>query len=305
MASIAGQTGFETQILLTTNATREAVTNQIYAAAKVLTNGDIFLITFSGHGGLMPNTNEVSGYDQTWCLFDGQLTDNELYKAWNQFAAGVRILLFSDSCHSGTIYKMLFNGPRSSVDEARLGALTANFVRMTRSPSPMMAFDVSKFLHAGSNILSTARPSSLPDTTPTVVSNLVFRPQPAAILYTHRVKSLSPIGLVETYEKHKDFYDAITSSSSVSTGQLAVSVLSFSACRDNELAFDGPTNSVFTAAVKKVWGTGFNQDYSRFYVEICCAALAENYGQAAQMRIIDKPDDRYEAQRPFTIEAPN
>ena len=41
--------------------------------------------------------------DETWCLYDGQLIDDELYFELSRFAAGVRILVLSDSCHSGTV----------------------------------------------------------------------------------------------------------------------------------------------------------------------------------------------------------
>ena len=41
--------------------------------------------------------------DETWCLFDSQLIDDELYFELAKFASGVRILVLSDSCHSGTV----------------------------------------------------------------------------------------------------------------------------------------------------------------------------------------------------------
>ena len=46
---------------------------------------------------------EADKQDETWCLYDGQLIDDELYFELSRFAAGVRILVFSDSCHSGTV----------------------------------------------------------------------------------------------------------------------------------------------------------------------------------------------------------
>ena len=78
-------------------------------AAKKLKGGDIFFLTYSGHGGQAPDLNgdERDGKDETWCLYDGELIDDELYSSWGAFAAGVRILLLSDSCHSGTVSKAL------------------------------------------------------------------------------------------------------------------------------------------------------------------------------------------------------
>jgi len=54
--------------------------------------------------------------DETWVLYDRQLVDDELYKIWSKFKPGVRILVLSDSCHSGTVPRdipaFLGNGPR-------------------------------------------------------------------------------------------------------------------------------------------------------------------------------------------------
>jgi hypothetical protein len=54
MQLIATAKGYESQILLTDNATRDAVIAGIGNAANRLTSGDIFLLTYSGHGGQIP-----------------------------------------------------------------------------------------------------------------------------------------------------------------------------------------------------------------------------------------------------------
>lgn len=105
MAAIAKAQGFTVSKLLTREATRQAVLSHISDAAQKLQSGDILLLSYSGHGGQLPDLNgdEPDGLDETWCLFDGELVDDELYQSFSQFAAGVRILVFSDSCHSGTV----------------------------------------------------------------------------------------------------------------------------------------------------------------------------------------------------------
>lgn len=105
-ALAAGQ-GFETMLLKTSEATRDAVKGAIRSAAKALQEGDIFLLTYSGHGGQVPDENgdERDLEDETWCLFDAELIDDELRALWPEFRPGVRILMLSDSCHSGSVAK--------------------------------------------------------------------------------------------------------------------------------------------------------------------------------------------------------
>ncbi len=109
MADLAAARGFSATKLLTKKATRDAALKAIASAAKTLRSGDIFLLTYSGHGGQVPDLNgdEPDGKDETWCLYDGELIDDELYGSWGAFAAGVRIVLLSDSCHSGSVSKEL------------------------------------------------------------------------------------------------------------------------------------------------------------------------------------------------------
>jgi hypothetical protein len=75
------------------------------AAAGALKSGDFFFLSYSGHGGQVPDVTgeEIDKKDDTWCLYDGQLIDDELYAELARFAAGVRVLVLSDSCHSGTV----------------------------------------------------------------------------------------------------------------------------------------------------------------------------------------------------------
>lgn len=110
MAAIAQSQGFTVTSLLTKAATRAKVVDAIKKAAKALKTGDIFMLSYSGHGGTLPdlNNDEPDGQDETWCLFDGELVDDELYKLYRTFTKGVRILVFSDSCHSGTVTRDAF-----------------------------------------------------------------------------------------------------------------------------------------------------------------------------------------------------
>ena len=105
MAAIAKSRGMTPTVLRTKKATRARFLAAVRGAAKTLKKGDFFFLTFSGHGGQVRDANgdEPDRKDETWCLYDGQLVDDELYVELGRFAAGVRILVLSDSCHSGTV----------------------------------------------------------------------------------------------------------------------------------------------------------------------------------------------------------
>ena len=99
MAGIARLKSMKPAVLLTKKATRAAALSGLRGAAKSLQSGDLFFLTYSGHGGQVPDVTgeEADKKDETWCLYDGQLIDDELYFEFSRFAAGVRILVLSDS----------------------------------------------------------------------------------------------------------------------------------------------------------------------------------------------------------------
>ncbi|MEN6320934.1 MAG: caspase family protein [Syntrophaceae bacterium] len=122
MADIAASKGFAVKTLLTKKATRSHVMSEIKKAAAALKAGDIFMVSYSGHGGQLPDLNddETDAQDETWCLYDGEMVDDELFKLYGKFVQGVRILVFSDSCHSGTVTRAAYYrgtmGSRTSAD---------------------------------------------------------------------------------------------------------------------------------------------------------------------------------------------
>jgi hypothetical protein len=123
MQAIAKSKGYATTLLKTAAATREAVKGGIEAAAKKLAKGDIFLLTYSGHGGQVPDKDGDEPddlKDETWCLYNGQLIDDELFRLWQAFPAGARILVLSDSCHSGSAVKAAFANLSSETTRAVL-----------------------------------------------------------------------------------------------------------------------------------------------------------------------------------------
>ena len=137
MLAIADSEGYISKSLLSGNATRKNVISAISKAAGDLEEGEIFLLTYSGHGSQVPDQNgsEPDFLDETWCLYDGQFIDDELYHLWSHFAAGVRIVVLSDSCHSGSVIKALklidgkcevTDTPRNTPDSVALNTYLLN-----------------------------------------------------------------------------------------------------------------------------------------------------------------------------------
>ncbi len=108
MHKIARKQKFEySSILSTPMATRKKVLSEIRSIAKKAELGDLVFISYSGHGSRMPALNGTpDDTNETWCCYDGMVIDKELLFLWSQFKAGVRILVVSDSCHSGDIVRV-------------------------------------------------------------------------------------------------------------------------------------------------------------------------------------------------------
>src|SRR5688572_3746067 len=113
MAEIAKSKDFQVTKILTQEATVENVVKNISDAANKLESGDLFLLTYSGHGGQLEDKNkdEPDFIDETWCLYDRQFVDDELNQCLSKFKEGVRIFSLSDSCHSGTVVKAAYLQP--------------------------------------------------------------------------------------------------------------------------------------------------------------------------------------------------
>lgn len=113
MAAIAKAKGFKAKTLLTRDATRANVLAALRAAAKATPPGGFFMLTYSGHGGQVDDVSgdEMGPLDDTWCLFDAQLVDDELFHELSLFPKGARILVVSDSSPSGSIKRPFVPDP--------------------------------------------------------------------------------------------------------------------------------------------------------------------------------------------------
>ena len=152
MTEIARQQGFETRQLKSREATREAVKSEIMDVASQLTAGDFFLMSYSGHGGQIPDktSDEVDKkkMDDTWCLYNGHLLDDELNQFLAEFRPGVRVLVLSDSCHSSTMLRDgMATAPRDVVVEEEQSfsrALPKHIARSTFKNNKPFYLDIQK-----------------------------------------------------------------------------------------------------------------------------------------------------------------
>jgi hypothetical protein len=156
MYAIAMQQGFQPVKLLAEAATRDAVIDAIGVACETLVAGDILLVTYGGHGGTVRDVSgdESDGIDETWCLYDGHLLDDELYALWACFVAGVRILIVSDSCHSGTVTRAGVGRPRAMPREVALETWKqhrAFYLNLAANAVPVKPVQASVRLLAASN----------------------------------------------------------------------------------------------------------------------------------------------------------
>lgn len=131
MQAFATRFGYEPGVSLhNEQATAAAVLHNLEKYAQELEPGDILLLSYSGHGGQIDDPNyytaEDNGPDETWCLYDRQLLDDELFEAFLRFKEGVRILVVSDSCHSGTVTREIGTDLVEETIAAALKSLAGN-----------------------------------------------------------------------------------------------------------------------------------------------------------------------------------
>lgn len=128
--------GYEILTLKTAEATKLNILSYLNDSARTLEAGDTLLFYYAGHGGQQPDRNgdESDGHDETLIAFDGEIIDDQLNEIWCSFKPGVRIIMLSDSCNSGTNYRDLNRIPEPTpikpVDDGISDEMVAQMVHM-------------------------------------------------------------------------------------------------------------------------------------------------------------------------------
>ena len=286
MEQLALAAGFTPSLLLDDAATSQAVIGEIAYLAGTATAGDLCLISYSGHGGQVDDTNgdEQDSLDETWVCFDRQVVDDELAQMWSQFAGGVRVLVVSDSCHSGSVTRQM-----RAVQRRRALLETARAAQV-----PALAGAGARYGGAAS-AAGPAADRAVARAPMTTVDNASAAAEPAE----SRPRSM-PLHVQEGDRvARRGTYQFVQALSGSRRGRsYAASVLALSGCQDDELSYDGDVNGHFTGALLEVWdGGSFSGDYRAFHAAIVSKML---YDQTPGLDTENVLDAGFVLERPFT-----
>jgi len=300
MKDIATQQGLKVETLVTAQATREAVLSKLEDLAERMQKGDLLIVSYSGHGGQIPDQNddETDGMDETWCLYDGELLDDELHGAWAKFKAGVRILVFSDSCHSGTVLKMK---KKDWNDPAQLKKFSADWKRRRLLPKLERA-KIRTILEGDEKLWMRIKTSPALKARERIELAVVDEVKEIFVS-----RSIPPDILMMTFKQNNQFYvDIGTSAPREDTTSVNASVILISGCEDYETSADLGFNGLFTFKLKQVWDRGEFSGNHRDFREAIKAQVQEVDGeQSPKLFWIGENEEGIEVfiqQRPYKIE---
>lgn len=125
-AAVLQARGYTVSMLLDAQATKAAMVQALTDVIGGAVSGDSLVITFSGHGTYQPDSDgdEADGLDEALCPYDlqtggGALTDDEIRVLFAARKPKVRLLLISDSCHSGTVTRAAPSEPEADAPRPR------------------------------------------------------------------------------------------------------------------------------------------------------------------------------------------
>lgn len=150
--SYAESVGYENPLIFTDEkATRKNVIDALKNFASILKSGDICLLTYAGHGSQIPtdDPDEKDNFDETWLLYDGIFLDDEIDISASDFKEGVRFVIISDSCHSGTVSRntILSKPPvanRDISEDRRERKVDTNIARSNYQANPEIFKEIKK-----------------------------------------------------------------------------------------------------------------------------------------------------------------
>ena len=108
MEAILRPLGYAVTTLKTSQATADNILHNLRNGLTQLEKEDILVFFFAGHGGQQPDRSgdELDGRDETVLAYDREILDDEFNDLWLLANEGVRVVMLSDSCNSGTNYRL-------------------------------------------------------------------------------------------------------------------------------------------------------------------------------------------------------
>lgn len=266
LSKIAEKQGYTPTILLNNQATAANIIEQISQNAQTLQNGDIFLLTYSGHGSSIPDStgDEADGQDESWVFYDRQFLDDELYNLWLNFREGVRVFVLSDSCNSGTMLKSMVQSQKFKKTKSTFSTIVKNFDK---------------------DVFSTGSKKS--------ASDKKIKLMPASTSYKNYTENL------DRYREIQNMYRGVKSNDP------AASIILISGCQDHEFSYDYGTNGLFTSKVKETWNSGnFNGTHNRFHSDIAQKVTSNQADQNPNFMTLGKNISVFSQNKPFIVNAP-
>ena len=110
-AALLRSKGFDVSLLLDKKATVKGMRTAISDIVESAKNGDTVIVQYSGHGSFVEDKDgdDGDGTDECLCPHDivrnGPLTDDDLFDIFDGRARGAKIIMISDSCHSGSVVR--------------------------------------------------------------------------------------------------------------------------------------------------------------------------------------------------------
>ena len=285
MTAIARAEGFTARNLKAPEATAGRILAEISQAAQVLRTGDKFLLTYAGHGGQVSDltgTEESDQKDETWVAYDRQIIDDELWLALSEFSEGVDIIMVSDSCHSGTVFRLAPPGEGDREFQQQFAELKESYYLDLAAPRPgpgeppFAAFPRPRALatRVAERDLRLPAMAGTGAAAPGGYGPRAFAPAP---LVGSGSRSAPGDGVALTRSipidqneianqiQHADLAQAKRQAGSRGTQQaVRATGLLLSGCADNQLSQEVGGAGVFTTALNRVWASGsFTGDYAR------------------------------------------
>ncbi len=100
--------GFETSLMLDSQATRTNVKAALQGLISTTNAGDVAVFTYSGHGTQVSDASgdESDPYDEAIYLYDGTVKDDDLRVILDGIHPQATLVIISDSCFSGSVTRL-------------------------------------------------------------------------------------------------------------------------------------------------------------------------------------------------------